>query len=131
MKLGYTIIYVKDVKQTVAFYQQAFSLSLKFMTETGEYAEMNTGEATLAFVAEAFAKTNGLNFKPNQAGQLAPGIEIVLVTANIEQAFAQAVNAGATKIAAPELKPWGQTVGYVMDNNGIIIELCTKCTACH
>ncbi|MFN9476991.1 MAG: VOC family protein, partial [Rickettsiales bacterium] len=35
MKFGYTIIYVKDIKQTVDFYQRAFGLSLKFYAESG------------------------------------------------------------------------------------------------
>lgn len=131
MKLGYTIIYVADVKQTVDFYQRAFGLTLKFITETNEYAEMNTGEVTLAFAAEAFTQQNGLKFKINRADQASPGFEIALVAENIHESFALALKEGAIEVAKPIPKPWGQTVGYVTDNNGILIEICSKCTACH
>ena len=36
-----------------------------------------------------------------------------------------AERAGATAEAAPETKPWGQTVAYVRDNRGFLVELCT------
>ena len=35
MRLGYTIIYVKDVTRTVKFYEQAFGLSRRFVHESG------------------------------------------------------------------------------------------------
>ena len=40
----------------------------------------------------------------------------------------KALSAGATKVTAPAKKPWGQTVGYVRDNNGFLVELCTAIT---
>jgi catechol 2,3-dioxygenase-like lactoylglutathione lyase family enzyme len=42
MKFGYTILYVKDVEKTVAFYESAFGLKRKFVNESG-YGEMDTG----------------------------------------------------------------------------------------
>jgi hypothetical protein len=29
-------------------------------------------------------------------------------------------------VAEPEAKPWGQTVGYLRDLDGVLIELCTE-----
>jgi len=51
MKLGYTIIYVADVPETVAFYEAAFGLSRRFIHESQLYGEMDTGETILAFAA--------------------------------------------------------------------------------
>lgn len=65
MKLGYTILYVKDVKQTIDFYQRAFALKLKFIHESSQYAEMDTGETTLAFASETLAQSHGITFKAN------------------------------------------------------------------
>ena len=62
MKFGYTIIYVKDIKQTVDFYQRAFGLSLKFYAESGKYAELSTGETILSFVAEDFIQEHDMEF---------------------------------------------------------------------
>ncbi len=41
----------------------------------------------------------------------------------MEAAFEAAVNAGATKIAGPKVKPWGQTVAYVRDLDGVLVEI--------
>ena len=49
MKLGYTILYVASVADTIAFYEAAFGLTRAMITETGEYGELSTGETTLAF----------------------------------------------------------------------------------
>jgi len=35
------------------------------------------------------------------------------------------VDAGAEIVKQPEAKPWGQTVGYLKDLNGFLVELCT------
>ncbi len=49
MKFSYTILYVKDVAQSAAFYEKAFGLKQRFMHESGQYAEMETGGTSLAF----------------------------------------------------------------------------------
>jgi predicted enzyme related to lactoylglutathione lyase len=48
IKFGYTIFYVKDVIQAVAFYEKAFGLKQRFVDESQRYAEMETGETTLS-----------------------------------------------------------------------------------
>ncbi len=40
-------------------------------------------------------------------------------------AFAQAVRAGAASLVEPQTKPWGQTVAYVRDPDGNLIELAS------
>lgn len=124
MKLGYTILYVEDVTKTIDFYQRAFSLKLKFVHESNQYAEMETGETTLAFASEALAQSNGVSIRPNRGGEPAAGFEIALVTTAVAAAFEKAVRAGAKEIAPPMAKPWGQTVAYVTDLNGILVEIC-------
>lgn len=46
---------------------------------------------------------------------------ILYVPAALERALA----AGATPIRAVEVMPWGQTIAYVADINGFLVELCT------
>lgn len=43
----------------------------------------------------------------------------------IETDFQKALDAGATEFEPVKEKPWGQKVGYVRDNNGFLIEICT------
>lgn len=56
MKLSYSILYVEDIQRTIKFYQEAFGLKHKFTHESGDYAEMNTGETTLAFCSHGLAR---------------------------------------------------------------------------
>jgi len=125
MKLGYTIIYVENVAETVAFYERAFDLTCRFVHESGLYAEMETGETVLAFAANEAAEMNGIAIAPNTKNGLPAGWEVCFVTDNVASAYAQAVSAGATPITSPAEKPWGQTVSYVRDLNGCLVEIAS------
>lgn len=125
MKLGYTIIYVVDVPATLNFYAKAFGLEIKFLHESNQYGEMQTGATTLSFASEALMKENKLNLRLNRGNELAAAFEIGLVTAEVTKAFNVAVNAGAQAISRPVQKPWGQTVAYVRDLNGVLVEICS------
>jgi uncharacterized glyoxalase superfamily protein PhnB len=46
-------------------------------------------------------------------------------TPDVPVLFKRAVNAGATTVSEPATKPWGQTVAYLRDNSGHLVELCT------
>jgi hypothetical protein len=52
-------------------------------------------------------------------------MQIGLVTDDVPAAFENAVAARAVAVAEPAPKPWGQIVGYVRDDNGFMVELCT------
>jgi lactoylglutathione lyase len=125
MKLGYTILYVDDVLATVDFYERAFGLKCRFVHESQTYAELETGQTTLAFASEAIAVGNGIAIRPNRRGEVAAGFEVALVTDDPELAYAEAIDAGACGVMAPVKKPWGQLVGYVRDVNGCLIEICS------
>ena len=110
---------------TVAFYEKAFGLARRFVHESNLYAEMETGSTALAFAGEAMAELNAVTIRPNRPGDVAAGIEIALVTEDPEVAYKKAVTAGAIAVKPPVLKPWGQTVGYVRDLNGCLVEICS------
>lgn len=130
MKFGYTILYVPDVAQALAFYERAFGLRRRFIHESGDYAELETGATTLAFASTDLAATNfGERVAPADPDGPAAPMEIAFVTDEVDHAFAQATRAGAVPLSAPEQKPWGQTVAYVRDLNGMIVELCTPVRA--
>lgn len=126
MKLGYTILYVKDVSRSVAFYEDAFGLDRRFVHEAGMYAEMDTGSTTLSFAAYGLAKSNlPCGFQENGLSKPPAGFEIGFITDDVQAAYDRAVAAGATPVCPPALKPWGQTVAFVRDKDGIVVELCT------
>ena len=47
VKFGYTIIYVSNVNDALSFFEKAFKMNRKFVTEENEYGELDTGETTL------------------------------------------------------------------------------------
>jgi lactoylglutathione lyase len=123
MKLGYVILYVPDVAASVAFYEQAFGLQRAMVME--DYAELETGGTRLAFVSEELAASHGTGFRPTRREDAPPGVEVGLVTDEVAAAVERATAAGAVLVMAPTHKPWGQTIAYVRDLNGILVELCT------
>ncbi|MEP2706842.1 MAG: VOC family protein [Roseibium sp.] len=123
MKLGYTIIYVADVPATVAFYEAAFGLTCRFVHDSNLYAEMETGETVLAFAGEQAAEMLGLAIVPNTKGSVPAGWEICFVTPDVEAGFEKATSNGCTPVSSPAEKPWGQTVSYVRDLNGCLVEI--------
>ena len=129
MKLGYCIVYVQDVPSAVAFYERAFGLVCRFRHESQQYAEMETGGTALAFADEGFVASSGIAFQINRRSAVAAGIEIGLVSDDVQAAFDVAVAAGAEAVIAPMRKPWGQTVSYVRDCNGVLVEICSPVAA--
>ncbi len=124
LQLRYVIVYVEDVARSVAFYERAFGLTKRFVHDSGAYAEMETGGTRLAFADEKTTPTHG-GFTLNRAASPAAGIELAFVAADVAAAYQRAVDAGATSVAEPAEKPWGQVVSYVRDLDGVLVELCS------
>ena len=126
MKFSYTILYVKDVAQSVAFYEKAFGLKQQFIHESKQYAEMQTGGTTLAFASNELAKSNlPQGFQENSLLNLPAGIEVGFVTDDIAAALSRAIEAGGVVVVDAKIKPWGQTVAYVRDLDGILVEIAS------
>lgn len=125
MHFGYTIVYVPDVGEAVDFYERAFGFACRFRGEEGDYAELDSGSTVLAFAANHMAEHFGFSIVPNRADQPAPGIELAFVTEDVLAGFKQATEAGATAVTDPHQTPWGQTVSYVRDLNGVLVEICS------
>ncbi|MFN4120801.1 VOC family protein [Acidovorax sp.] len=123
MQFGYTILYVEDVPRTIAFYEAAFGFARRFVHEAGDYGELDTGATALAFSSLRLMSELGKN--PQRASANAPSFEIAFTTPDVAAAVQRAVDAGARLVQAPEQMPWGQTVAYVADINGALVELCT------
>jgi len=76
------------------------------------YAELETGSTALAFAGIEAAEMGGFAVRPN-------------TPTDVPAAYARAVGAGCTPVVAPTDKPWGQTVSYVRDLNGCLVELAS------
>jgi len=126
MQFGYTILYVDDVASTLDFYGEAFGLATRYKHESGSYGELETGATALAFVSKALLQQIGKT--PQSPALDKPTSEIALVTDDVPAATVRALAAGAKLVSEPKDMPWGQTIAYVGDLNGFLVELCTPIT---
>jgi uncharacterized glyoxalase superfamily protein PhnB len=126
IKFGYTILYVDNVEEAITFYEKAFGFERIFITPDNQYGELKTGETTLSFASTSLAAENlkdgivksSLSNKPF-------AMEIAFVTEDIKRTLDKAIEHGAVLESNPKDMPHGQTVAYVRDPNGFLIEICT------
>jgi len=122
---SYTILYVQDVTRTIEFYEKAFAFKRKFIAENS-YGELNTGNTTLSFASITQAESNLKDgFTQNNNKNKPFGFEIGITTDDVEKLYNHAIKCGAIAITAPKLTSHGQTVSYVRDLDGFLIEICT------
>jgi len=126
IKFAYTILYVRDVTKTIAFYEKAFDLQRKFITPDRSYGELITGATTLSFAELKLAASNLKNgFTESDTERKPFAMEIAFATTDVEGTYKKAIMAGATEETPATVKPHGQTVAYVRDPNGFLVEICT------
>ncbi|MDR3542647.1 MAG: VOC family protein [Desulfosporosinus sp.] len=126
MKFGYTIVYVSSVKESLAFYKDAFGFETCFLHDSDQYGELETGVTVLAFASHAMAEMNlDGRYQKTDLNAAPLGIELAFVTDDVTSAYAKAIAAGATPVKEPIKKPWDQVVAYVRDQDGLLIELCS------
>jgi lactoylglutathione lyase len=126
MRFGYAILYVRDVSASLAFYERAFGQRRRFLHESREYGELETGATALAFAALDLAASNLPDrFRPATAAQSAPAFEVCFVTEDVPASFGRAVREGAEPVTEPQTKPWGQDVAYVRDPDGTLVEIAS------
>jgi len=126
MQFAYTILYVSNVAASLAHYEAAYGFTTRFLHESGTYGELDTGATTLGFAALELGEMNlpGGVESPHRERRPFPS-EIAFATPDVDSAYQRAVAAGAISVTPPKLKPWGQTVAYVRDIDGHLVELCT------
>lgn len=126
MQFGYTIIYVEDVRESLAFFEQAFGLKARFIDPTGCYGELNTGATALAFAAHSLmADLLPEGYRAAREGSQPLGVEIGLFTDDVEGVYRRALACGATGLTAPRDTPWGQRVSFIRCPDGTLVEICT------
>lgn len=126
VKFSYTILYVKNVSESIEFYEKAFGFKRKFITPDNDYGELLSGDTTISFADVQLASSNLSNgFKVSVKGDTPFGIELGFTTEDVELVFNHSVKMGATPLEKIKVKPWGQAVAYVQDINGFLIEICS------
>lgn len=126
MRLGYTIVYVPRVADSLEFFERAYGLPRRFLHDSGQYGEVETGATTLAFADHALAEQHfpAGHVRADRSAQPL-GFEVALVTDDVPAAHQRALQAGAQELAPPAAMPWGQTVSWLRGPDGLVVELCT------
>jgi lactoylglutathione lyase len=125
-RFGYTILYVADVAASLGFYERALGQRPRFVHESGQYAELDTGPTVLALAARELAAANvpGL-YRPERRTGAQPAFEVCFVTEDVQGTFDRAIGEGAEEVTPPQTKPWGQDVAYVRDPDGNLVEIAS------
>ncbi|KAJ4792984.1 Dessication-induced 1VOC superfamily protein [Rhynchospora pubera] len=124
---AYTVVYVRDVAKSVAFYASAFGYNVRRLDHSHKWAELDSGPTTIAFTPLHQRETDDLTGKvqlPDSNGERNP-VEICFDYADVDAAYKHAVDNGAAPVSSPEIKNWGQKVGYVRDIDGIVVRLAS------
>lgn len=126
MKFSGVILYVPDVRKTLSFYERAFGLKNRFLSEDASFGDVHTGSLLLGFASVDMSRKNWLGgVQRTDPREAPPAFEIGIETDDVAGAVKRAADAGATVLAAPETKPWGQTVAFLRDPDGHVIEVAT------
>ncbi|WP_394751345.1 VOC family protein [Spongiimicrobium salis] len=126
IQYAYTILYVKDVPETMEFYKKSFGFESKFLSPNKDYGELVSGSTTIAFANLELGNSNfKKGFMESKLKEKPFGIELAFTTSEVEQVMAHAIRNGAELLEEMIKKPWDQDVGYIRDLNGFIIEICT------
>ena len=126
IKFAYTILYVQDVERSIQFYENAFGFKRTFIVPGNAYGELSTGNTTLSFASIEQANSNLKDgFQESSNNQKPFAMEIGFTTNDVEGVYQKAIAAGAIPEAETKLKQHGQTVAYVRDPDGFLVEICT------
>ncbi|AES88846.2 putative glyoxalase/Bleomycin resistance protein/Dihydroxybiphenyl dioxygenase [Medicago truncatula] len=124
-EFAYTVLYVKDVAESVAFYSKAFGYSVRRLDESHRWGELESGHTTIAFTPIHQHETDDLTgvVHTTRSNKERPPVEVCFVYTDVDAAYKRAVENGAVPVSEPEMKEWGQKVGYVRDIDGIVIRM--------
>jgi uncharacterized glyoxalase superfamily protein PhnB len=124
-KLGWVIVYVPDVDAALTFYEQSFGLARRFVAPDASYGELDTGETRLSFASEQLGDSHFEGGFQRPRPEQPFNFEVALVFDDVEAAFSRAVEKGASALTQPHSTSWGQTIAYVRDPFGTLVELAT------
>ncbi|CAA0823595.1 dessication-induced 1VOC superfamily protein [Striga hermonthica] len=119
-KYAYTVVYVKDVANSIAFYAKAFGYQVRRLDQSHRWGEVESGPTTIAFTP---AKQHETDHRTGPVRADRDRIELCFDYDDVDAAYKRAVENGAEGVSEPEEKEWGQKVGYVRDIDGIVVRM--------
>lgn len=126
MAFLFAILYVRDPAASIRFYEKAFGLVPRFAAPDESYVDGDLEGVIVGFARTGMAKENipGGVRETDPKGP-PPAFELGIGTTDVAGVVKRAEAAGARVVKAPETKPWGQTVAYLRDPDGHLVEVGT------
>ena len=124
MRLDGFGLLVNDMASMVRFYRDVLGFEIKEDENTSNVYLVKDGTLFLLYGRNDFEKMT--NRKYDYIKGLNGHFEIALYVdtfEEVDEAFAKAVEGGATPVLEPELEPWGQRTSYIADPEGNLIEI--------
>jgi lactoylglutathione lyase len=119
-RLGYSILFVSDIEQSVRFYRDVVGVPFRFSNET--YAEFATEGAKFAlFSRRALPDLIGVETPPGPVPW--PQGEVAFLVEDPDGEHERLVRAGVRVLAPPTDRPWGERTLHVADPDGNVVEL--------
>ena len=119
MKLNYAIVFVSDMKKSVAFYRDVVGLPLRF--ESSEWTEFETGIATLALHATKGEDSHGTTVPTEAPGGCRPGIAVD----DIDAFHKRMIEHGVVCLQEPK-ETFGTRIGTYVDPDGLSLSVAQE-----
>jgi catechol 2,3-dioxygenase-like lactoylglutathione lyase family enzyme len=108
---------VEKLEASLAFYRDM--LGMKVNSEDNGFAEFKLGETPLAL----YERKQATAMFPERFMSAAGGVVIALQVENVDKTCDDLRSKGIKLFEEPKVTTWGQTVAYLHDPDGYIIEL--------
>ena len=124
MRLDGFGLFVKDMAKMISFYRDVLGFEIKEAEDTSNVYLVKDGTLFLLYGRKDFEKMTNTRYE--YVKSLNGHTEMALYVDTFEEvdmAYKNAIEHGATSVLEPELEPWGQITCYIADPEGNLIEI--------
>lgn len=123
VRLGYAILFVSDLRRSVAFYRDVLGLPFRFANES--YAEFATDGAKFSLYARShLPELIGVEAPPGAVPW--PQGEVAFLCDDVDGEHGRLAAAGVPVLSPPTDRAWGERTLHVADPDGNVVELTAE-----
>ena len=124
MRLDGFGLFVNDMGKMIRFYRDVLGFEIKENEETSNVYLVKDGTLFLLYGRKDFEKMTSRRYEYVKGLNGHSEIALYVDTfEEVDQAFKNAVAAGAETVLEPTTEPWGQRTCYIADPEGNLIEI--------
>ncbi len=124
MRLDGFGLLVEDMAKMIRFYRDVLRFEIKEAEDASNVYLVKDGTLFLLYGRKVFEKMTSRRYEYVKVLNVNSEIDLYVDTFDeVDAAFKNAVEKGATPVLEPELEPWGQRTCYIADPEGNLIEI--------